>query len=134
MKTTHCLVFWMTILLALPVAGQTGRSGEAVFQAVCASCHSTKVDKAPQLGDRVAWRPLLREGQVALSTQGWLGVRSMPAQGGQPDLALAEFARAVAYMARSAGGDWADPDEEMLEQIERRIAKRRAKLKAKAGA
>lgn len=52
-----------------------------------------------------------------LTAHAWVGVRAMPPRGGDPNLSLEEFARAVAYMARSAGADWKDPDDEMLEEI-----------------
>lgn len=32
------------------------RSGEQVYKEVCFACHSAKVEKSPQLGDRKAWR------------------------------------------------------------------------------
>ena len=76
-----------------------------------------KFDKAPQLGDRTAWAPLLREGQAMVTAHAWLGVRNMPPRGGKNDLDLQDFAAAVAYMARQAGGKWRDPDEALLAQI-----------------
>jgi hypothetical protein len=38
-------------------------------------------------------------------------------------------ARATAYMARAAGGDWPDPDADMLAEIEEEIAERLESLK-----
>jgi len=103
-------------------------SGEEVYREVCAACHSTKFDKAPQLGDRKAWAPLLKEGQPVVTAHGWVGVRNMPPRGGDNDLELEEFARAVAYMARQAGGGWRDPDDAMLARIRAEEKKRRAEL------
>lgn len=80
-------------------------SGEQVYARVCAACHATRVEKAPQFGDRHAWKDLLEEGQEVLTAHAWVGVRGMPPRGGTADLSLEEFARATAYMARSAGGD-----------------------------
>lgn len=98
-----------------PVAG--GMSGEQAYRQVCMACHQTGVADAPRLGDRKAWKGLIEEGQDVLTAHGWVGVRGMPARGGSPDLTLVEFARATAFMARAAGGDWQDPDLEMLERI-----------------
>jgi hypothetical protein len=56
----------------------------------------------------------------------------MPAKGGRPDLSLEEFARATAWMARSAGGDWQDPDEAMMSTIRKEEAKRIEELKARS--
>ncbi|MGE0874472.1 MAG: cytochrome c5 family protein [Burkholderiales bacterium] len=105
------------------LAGE-GKSGEQVYKAVCTACHATGVEKAPKFGDRKAWAPLIREGQHVLTAHAWVGVRGMPPRGGQPDLSLAEFARATAYMARAAGGKWQDPDAKMLAGIRTEVRKR----------
>lgn len=108
-------VFFYALAWAFPVAAD---SGEKVYREVCAVCHATKFDKAPQLGDRTAWAPLIKEGQHILTAHAWLGVRNMPPRGGKADLPLEDFARAVAYMARQAGGAWPDPDAAMLAKIQ----------------
>ncbi len=95
----------------------TLRSGERVYQEVCSACHGAGVEKAPPFGDRAAWTPLIEEGQPVLTAHAWVGVRGMPPRGGDPTLSLEEFARAAAFMARAAGGDWRDPDAAMLERI-----------------
>ncbi|MBX3592393.1 MAG: hypothetical protein KF755_15970 [Burkholderiaceae bacterium] len=66
-----------------------------------------------------------------LTAHAWVGVRGMPARGGDPGLALEEFARATAFMARAAGGDWKDPDARMLHEIEEEIAERLKSLDGK---
>lgn len=93
------------------------KSGEQVYQSVCMQCHAQGVDNAPKFGDKKVWAPLIEEGQAILTGHAWVGVRKMPPKGGKPDLSQEEFARAVAYMARAAGGNWQDPDLEMLKQI-----------------
>lgn len=107
------------------------KSGEHVYREVCFACHATKVEKAPQFGDRGAWAPLIKEGQHVLTAHAWVGVRNMPPRGGKPDLELEEFARAVAYMARAAGGSWRDPDAAMLAKIRAEEKKRSAQMKVK---
>ena len=107
------------------------KSGEQVYKEVCFACHGTKVEKAPQLGDRKVWAPLIKEGQHILTAHAWVGVRNMPPRGGKPDLELEAFARAVAYMAREAGGSWQDPDAAMLAKIRAEEKKRLAQIKAK---
>jgi hypothetical protein len=52
-----------------------------------------------------------------LTAHAWVGVRGMPAKGGNANLSLEEFARATAYMARAAGGSWKDPDAKVLKRI-----------------
>jgi cytochrome c5 len=105
--------------LAQADAKGTPKSGERVYTEICAACHGPGIANAPKFRDRQAWTPLIAEGQHVLTAHAWVGVRAMPAMGGNPDLKLAEFARAVAYMASNAGGNWPDPDAAML----RRIAK-----------
>lgn len=48
----------------------------------------------------------------------------MPPRSGKPDLALEDFASAVAYMARQTGAQWQDPDAATLTKIRARIAQR----------
>ncbi|MGE0358721.1 MAG: cytochrome c5 family protein [Burkholderiales bacterium] len=93
---------------------QASKSGEQVYRTVCLACHETGVAHAPKFGNRAAWAPLIEEGQHVLTGHAWVGVRAMPARGGSPDLTLADFARAVAYMARASGANWKDPDSRML--------------------
>jgi cytochrome c5 len=102
------------LMTALPALAD---SGEKVYREVCSACHGTKFDKAPQLGERDAWAPRIKQGQALTTAHAWLGVRNMPPRGGSADLPLEDFARAVAYMARSAGGAWKDPDERLLAKI-----------------
>ena len=85
------------------------RTGEAVYQLVCYECHATGKDGAPKFGDKVAWKPLIAEGQRALSRTAIKGIRKMPAKGGRPDLTELEVSRAVAYIANAGGAKWAEP-------------------------
>jgi cytochrome c5 len=110
---------------------QTATTGEQVYRQVCVVCHAAGVAKAPKFGDRGMWAPLIKEGQSKLTADAWIGVRGMPAQGGKPDLALEEFSRAVAYMARAGGATWNDPDAAMLANIRKRVAARQEAGKAR---
>jgi hypothetical protein len=74
---------------------------------------------------------LFKEGQHVVTAHGWVGQRGMPAKGGRADLPLEEFARAVAHMARAAGGNWKDPDAAMLDRIKAEEKKRIEELKVK---
>jgi len=94
------------------------KSGEQVYKETCMACHATGLLKAPKFADKKDWGPLIKEPQATLTADGWVGLRDMPPKGGKPDLALEEFARAVAYMARAAGATWKDPDAAMMKQIQ----------------
>lgn len=110
-------------------AASTLKSGEQVYQEVCVACHASGVANAPRFGDKKAWGKLIAEGQHVPTAHGWVGVRGMPPKGGRADLTLEEFARAAAWMARAAGGDWKDPDAKMMARIRDEERKRLDELK-----
>ena len=127
-------VFVSVVLFAASMqAGwaQTPKSGEQVYKEVCTACHATGVSNAPKFGDKKAWARLIKEGEVTLTIDGWFGVRAMPPKGGNPNLALDEFARAVAFMAGAAGANWKDPDAAMLDRLKAAEQKKLDKAKAK---
>ena len=113
-------------------AADTGlKSGHQVYTETCSVCHAEGVNNAPRYADKAAWAKLLEEGQVILSAHGWVGMGGMPPQGGNPNLTLQEFSRAVTHMARGAGADWQDPDAAMLQEIQQEILLRRKELAGK---
>ena len=107
-----------------PANTKTLKTGLQVYKQVCIACHDTGVAHAPKLGDKTVWAPLIDEGQGVLTAHAWVGVRAMPAKGGEPKLALEEFARAVAWMASDAGANWKDPDARMMRTIRKEAEKR----------
>lgn len=112
------------LLLALSTTVVCAGVGEDTYQTTCANCHAKGLAGAPQTGDKKAWTKLIKEGQVALTADGYNGVRAMPPKGGRPELTVADFAAAVAYMANQAGANWQDPDDAMLKKINARVEKR----------
>jgi cytochrome c5 len=120
------------VAAATEAAATVLKSGEQVYKEVCMSCHASGVANAPKAGEPGGWTALFAEGQAVVTAHGWVGVRGMPAKGGRPSLGLEEFARATAWMARSAGGDWQDPDEEMMEEIREEEVKRIEELKKRS--
>lgn len=91
--------------LANPAAMKTG---EQVYQAQCAACHTSGAAGAPKLGDAAAWGPRVGTGYEALLTSALKGKGAMGAQGGG-DHSDFEIARAVVYMANQGGGKFAEP-------------------------
>jgi cytochrome c5 len=106
-------------------------TGENTYKQVCASCHSSGVLNAPKVGDKAKWAPLIAEGQVVLTAHGYVGVRGMPAKGGNPNLSVEGFSDAVAYMANKSGGNWKSPDAKTLAAINKEIEARNASLNKK---
>ena len=129
--TVKLPAFVLGVCMSTAISAQGIKSGEQVYTQVCFACHVTGVQNAPKFGDKAAWYPLLKEGQHVVTAHGWVGQRGMPARGGRADLSLEEFARAVAYMGRAAGGNWKDPDTAMLDRIRKEENERIEELKAK---
>ena len=84
------------------------KSGEAVYQAQCVACHGAGVAGAPKFGDKGAWGARLKVGFDGLVTSALKGKGAMAPQGGG-DHSDVEIARAVAYLANSGGGKFAEP-------------------------
>jgi cytochrome c5 len=85
------------------------QSGEAVYKAVCATCHAAGVAGAPKMGDSGSWAPRIAEGFDTMVSIAIKGKGAMPPKGGNPDLDDVEVARAVAYMANGSGGKFEEP-------------------------
>ena len=117
----------LTLLSLFLLSTYSLADGEQTYKAVCSSCHANGLNNAPKLGDKAKWGKLIKEGQAHITADGYHGVRAMPAKGGKEDLSLVEFSAAVVYMANQAGADWKDPNEEMLKDINRRLAKKVSK-------
>lgn len=78
------------------------RSGEAIYTAVCAACHSTGVAGAPKTGDKAAWAPRIATGMATLLKVAASGKGAMPPRGGGADLSDAELKAAVEYLVGKA--------------------------------
>jgi cytochrome c5 len=126
MNALPAALFAFSIGLLTPTAWADGAS---TYQQVCSVCHGQGVAGAPKVGDATVWKKLIAEGQVALTADGYGGVRAMPPKGGKADLSVADFAEAVTFMANQAGANWKVPDAELLKKIEAKVAQ---KAKAKA--
>ena len=87
----------------------------------------------PQVGNKKQWAPLIREGQVTLTAHAYVGVRGMPARGGQPDLSIEAFAEALNHMVNQSGGNWKTPDAKTLQAIQAEVARRQKPKASKPG-
>ncbi len=85
------------------------QTGTEVYKAVCAACHTAGAAGAPKFGDTAAWSARLAQGYDTLVSHAVVGIRAMPAKGGNPDLDDVEVARAVAYMGNAAGAKFVEP-------------------------
>lgn len=94
--------------IELAAVSSEPKSGEEVYKAVCAACHTAGALGAPKVGDAGAWAARAGKGYDALLTSALKGKGSMPAQGGG---AFSDFevGRAVVHMVNGSGGKLAEP-------------------------
>lgn len=85
------------------------RSGKAVYEAICFSCHATGAANSPKFADASAWTARIAKGFDAMTKSAINGLNAMPARGGSPDLTDDEVKRAVAYIANAAGAKFQEP-------------------------
>ena len=74
----------------------------AIYQSVCAACHTEGVAGAPRLGNREDWRPHLTQGEAALMQSVMQGKGSMPVKGTVLDASEEELRATVRYMVQHA--------------------------------
>ncbi|HEV3008069.1 MAG TPA: c-type cytochrome [Burkholderiales bacterium] len=92
-----------------PAAAPGARSGEAIVQATCATCHQAGVAKAPKLGDKNDWAPHIKHGLNAMVQSVIKGKGAMPPKAGDASLTEDEIRRAVVHMANQAGANFKAP-------------------------
>lgn len=86
-----------------PNAPKVERTGEQVYNEVCASCHASGALESPKHKDTGAWGKRIAQGYDTLLTHALKGFNKMPARGGDPDLTDLEVARGVVYMTNAVG-------------------------------
>ena len=89
-----------------PSAPRIEKTGDVVYTEVCAACHTTGALNAPKFGDKAAWGKRNAQGFETLVKNATVGVRTMPARGGNPELSDIEMSRAVAHMANAGGASF----------------------------
>lgn len=129
MKTYNLIYLFSFLSLICLSTSLRANPAENTYKTVCAVCHTSGVAGAPKLGDKAKWGALIREGQVQLTAEGYVGVRGMPAKGGKPDLSVQDFAASVVYMVNQSGGSWKIPDDATLKKINVEIVRRQAQLR-----
>ena len=109
-KATAARIQPVATLAALDAnAPKVEKSGQEVYDAVCASCHAAGALGAPKFENKGDWGSRIAQGYDTLIKHAIEGIRQMPPRGGDGDLSDTEVARAVAYMANSAGAKFTEP-------------------------
>jgi len=110
LKATAARIKPVAQLAALDAnAPKVEKSGQEVYDAVCASCHAAGALGAPKFDNKGDWGSRIAQGFDLLTQHAIEGIRQMPPRGGDGDLSDVEVARAVAYMANSAGASFTAP-------------------------
>ena len=91
-------------------APKVEKTGEAVFNTTCTSCHTSGALSAPKIANKGDWAPRIAQGYETLIKHAIEGIRQMPARGGDPDLSDVEIARAIAFMANQSGAKFTPPE------------------------
>ncbi len=78
------------------------RTGEAVFKAVCTTCHTAGLMNAPKFGDKAAWKPRIAQGMPMLYDHALKGIRMMPPKGACGACTDKEIKNGVDYMVSKA--------------------------------
>ena len=122
----------LLVIFSLSIsAAANAQSGENTYKQACVSCHGAGVLNASKFGDKAKWAPLIAEGQVTLTAHAYVGVRSMPPKGGNPNLTVEAFSDALVYMVNNSGGKWTSPDAKTVAAINKEIETRKAGLNKK---
>lgn len=74
------------------------RSGEVIYQATCAACHSTGAAGAPKTGNKTDWSTRISQGTATLVQHATQGIKAMPAKGGCSTCSDTEIRAAVEYL------------------------------------
>ncbi|WP_423758893.1 c-type cytochrome [Burkholderia sp. NLJ2] len=92
-------------------APRTYKTGEAVYKAVCVTCHGTGAAGAPKVGNKDDWAPRISQGFDTLLKTALAGKGAMPARGGTSpdDVSDYEIARTIVYMANNDGANFPEP-------------------------
>ncbi|MET3818243.1 cytochrome c5 [Burkholderia sp. PvR073] len=92
-------------------APRTYKTGEAVYKAVCVTCHGTGAAGAPKFGNKDDWAPRISQGFDTLLKTALSGKGAMPPRGGTSpdDVSDYEIARAIVYMANNDGANFPEP-------------------------
>ena len=76
------------------------RSGEAVFNSACTTCHTAGIAGAPKKGDLAAWSARLAKGFDKTLATAKTGLNAMPPKGLCMDCSDDELTAAIKFMAK----------------------------------
>lgn len=96
------------VLTASSTNKVTEADGKHLYKQVCAQCHSGGVLNAPKLGDKAAWKPIIKKNVDELVKSAMRGNHKKPYMSGCRSCTTADIKAAVKYMVQegSSKGDY----------------------------
>lgn len=91
-------ISFVSLYALLTRSPQVERSGEEVFRTFCKSCHTSRIIKAPNIGDRQAWEPRISQGDDVLLEHVIKGYRGMPSRGTCSNCSVEELKKTIRYI------------------------------------
>ena len=85
---------------AVVVTTTPARTGQAVYDQYCASCHNSGLMGAPKKGDADDWATRVSQGDTVLAKHAIEGFNAMPAKGTCMDCSDDEIIAAINYMIK----------------------------------
>jgi len=83
--------------------GGSARSGSAINDQYCSTCHASGAAGAPVLGDKAAWAPRIDKGMDTLVKHAWEGFKGMPAKGTCMECSAEQIRATVKWMLDQSG-------------------------------
>ncbi len=78
------------------------RIGEEIFRTFCKSCHTSRIIKAPNIGDREAWKERIDQGSDILLEHVINGYRGMPSRGTCSNCSVEELKKTIKYIVKES--------------------------------
>lgn len=82
--------------------GSDARSGSAIYDEFCSSCHKSGAAGAPVTGEAADWEDRISKGMDTLVKHAWEGFNAMPAKGMCSDCSKDEMKATVEYMVNES--------------------------------
>lgn len=88
----------VAVAAASSAASGEPRSGEAIYNSACVTCHATGLAGAPTFGDAAAWAPKIEKGFDTMLTNAINGINAMPPKGTCMNCSEDEMRSVIEYM------------------------------------
>jgi cytochrome c5 len=98
----YALALFGATTFAVAQTASAPRTGKQVYDTACMMCHASGAAGAPKLGDAVAWKPRIAQGDAKLLEHVIKGYKAMPPRGTCTKCSDAELKSAIDHMLSKA--------------------------------